>query len=146
MQAYNAWMIEKDALKASGTIPNLENFTNFYEKMTNQQLDAIYIRKQLEDLNRSNDANSTPGERKQGGGTKDTPSKKRGQDRINLLTTTMHEEEKNEKSSPSGSKPFNPLTPVGSFMTHRKCQNQREGYWESKKILLAIWSLYVTSS
>ena len=32
MQAYNAWMIEKDALKASGTIPNLENFTNFYEK------------------------------------------------------------------------------------------------------------------
>ena len=33
MQAYNAWMIEKDALKASGTIPNLENFTNFYEKI-----------------------------------------------------------------------------------------------------------------
>ena len=85
MQAYNAWMIEKDALKASGTIPNLENLTNFYEKMSNQQLDAMYIRKQLEDLNRSNDANTTPGERKQGGGPKDTPSKKRGKDSINLL-------------------------------------------------------------
>ena len=78
MQAYNAWMIEKDVLKASGTIPNLENFTNFYEKMSNQQLDAIYIRKQLEDLNRSTDANTTPGERKQGGGPKDTPSKNTG--------------------------------------------------------------------
>ena len=47
MQAYNSWMIEKDALKASGTSPNLENFTNFYEKMTNQQLDAIYIKNNL---------------------------------------------------------------------------------------------------
>ena len=74
--------------------------------MTNQQLDAIYIRKQLEDINKNNDANTTPGERKQGGGPKDTPSKKRGRDRINLLATTMHEEVKNEKSSPAGSKPF----------------------------------------
>ena len=106
MHAYNAWMIEKDVLKASGTIPNLENFTNFYEKMSNQQLDAIYIRKQLEELNRSNDANTTTGERKQGGGPKDTPSKKRGKDRINLLSTTMHEEVKNEKSSTAGSKPL----------------------------------------
>ena len=32
MQAYNAWMIEKDALKASGTSPNMEKFTSFYEK------------------------------------------------------------------------------------------------------------------
>ena len=78
MPVYYAWMIEKDALKASGTSPNLENFTNFYEKMSNRQLDAIYIRKQLEDLNRSNDANTTTGERKQGGGTKDTPSKNVG--------------------------------------------------------------------
>ena len=30
MQAYNAWMIEKDALNASGTTPNLEKFTSFY--------------------------------------------------------------------------------------------------------------------
>ena len=47
MQVYNAYMIETDTLKASGTSPNLEKFTNFYGKMTNQQLDAIYIRKQL---------------------------------------------------------------------------------------------------
>ena len=71
-------MIEKDALKESGTSPNLENFTNYYEKMANQQLDAIYIRKQLEDLNRSNDANSTPGDRKQGGGQKDISGKNVG--------------------------------------------------------------------
>ena len=44
MQAYNAWMIEIDALEASGTTPNLEKFNTFYEKMSNQQLDAIYIR------------------------------------------------------------------------------------------------------
>ena len=73
--------------------------------MTNRQLDAIYIRKQLADLNRSNDTNTTPGERKQGGGTKDTPNKKRGKDRINLLTTSMHEDEKNPRSTPEGAKP-----------------------------------------
>ena len=54
MQAHNAWMIEKDAQKASGTTPNLKKFTSFYEKMSYQQLDAIYVRKQLEDLNKSN--------------------------------------------------------------------------------------------
>ena len=26
----------------------------------------------------------------------------------------------------------NPLAPVGSFMTHKKCQNRRDGYWKSK--------------
>ena len=105
MQAYNAWMIEKDVLKASGTSPNLENFTNFYEKMTNQQLDAIYIRKQLEDLNRNTEANSTPGERKQGGVKKDYSGKKRGKT-INLLTTSTHEAEKDPKSTTEGSKPI----------------------------------------
>ena len=74
MQAYNAWMIEKDALKTSGTTPNLEKFTTFYEKISNQQLDAIYIRKQLEDLNKSNEPNGSSGGRK-GGGPKDTPGK-----------------------------------------------------------------------
>ena len=105
MQAYNAWMIEKDTLKASGTSPNLEKFTLFYEKMTNQQLDAIYIRKQLEDLNKSNESSGSPGDRKQGGGKKDTSGKKRGK-AINLLATSMHEAKKDPKSAPEGSKPF----------------------------------------
>ena len=54
MQAYNAWMIENDTLKASGNNPNLEKFTTFYENMANLQLDAIYIRKLLEFLKKSN--------------------------------------------------------------------------------------------
>ena len=71
-------MIEKDALKASGTSPNLEKFTSFYEKMSNQQLDAIYIRKQLEELNKSNEPSGSTGSKKPGGGQKDTPGKNMG--------------------------------------------------------------------
>ena len=74
--------------------------------MSNQQLDAIYIRKQFEELNKSNEPSGSSGGKKQGCGPKDTPGKKRGKDRINLLATSMHEEEKNPKSSPEGSKPF----------------------------------------
>ena len=61
MQAYNAWMIEKDALKVSGTTLDLEKLITFYETMSNQQLDAIYIRKQLEDLNKSNEPSGSSG-------------------------------------------------------------------------------------
>ena len=53
----------------------MEKFTSFYEKMSNQQLDAIYIRKQLEDLDKSNEPSGSSGGRKQGGGPKDTPGK-----------------------------------------------------------------------
>ena len=70
-------MIEKDTLKASVTNPNLEKFTAFYEKSANQQLDVIYIRILLEDLNKTNEPSGSPGGRKQGGGKKDTPGKKR---------------------------------------------------------------------
>ena len=78
MRAYNAWMIEKDALKASGTSPNLEKFTFFYEKMSNQQLDAIYIRKQFEELNKSNEPSGSSGGKEQVGGSMDTPGKNVG--------------------------------------------------------------------
>ena len=40
--------------------------------MSNQQLDAIYIRKQLEELNKSNEPSGSSGGKKQGGGPKDT--------------------------------------------------------------------------
>ena len=64
MQAYNTWMIEKDALKASGATPNLEKFTTFYEKMSNQKLDAIYIRKQLDGLDKIYESSGSPGGKK----------------------------------------------------------------------------------
>ena len=63
-------------MKASGTNPNLEKFTVFYEKMANQQLDAIYIRKQLENLNKSNEPSGSPGGKKQKGGKKDSVVKR----------------------------------------------------------------------
>ena len=46
--------------------------------MSNQQLDAIYIRKQLEELNKSNEPSGPSGGKKQGGGPKDTPGKNVG--------------------------------------------------------------------
>ena len=62
-------------MKASGTIPNLEKFTNFDEKMVNQRLDATYVSKRFEDLNKSNVPSGSPGGRKQGGGQMDTTGK-----------------------------------------------------------------------
>ena len=39
-------------MKGLNKAPNLENFTNFYEKLVDRESDAQYVRKQIEDLNR----------------------------------------------------------------------------------------------
>ena len=50
IEAYTAWVTEKERIKKSSGSPNLENFVKFYTKMVEQQSDAQYIRKQLEDV------------------------------------------------------------------------------------------------
>ena len=52
LEAYNSWVIEKERLKIAKITPNLENFTTFYGKLVDTQADAMYIRKQLEEMNR----------------------------------------------------------------------------------------------
>ena len=50
IEAYTAWVTEKENIKKNSGSPNLESFVKFYTKMVEQQADAQYIRKQLEDV------------------------------------------------------------------------------------------------
>ena len=50
IEAYTAWVTEKEHIKKNSGSPNLEFFVKFYTKMVEQQSDAQYIRKQLEDV------------------------------------------------------------------------------------------------
>ena len=55
IEGYTAWISEKERLKSDNKYPNLESFTKFYEKLEGQQADALYIRKQLEEVNLSSE-------------------------------------------------------------------------------------------
>ena len=60
MEGYTAWINEKERLKATNKYPNLEIFTKWYEKIVGQQADALYIRKQLEEVNLSSENAKKP--------------------------------------------------------------------------------------
>ena len=73
IEAYTAWVIEKERIKKSSGSPNLENFVKFYTKIVEQQADAQYIRKQLEDA--QNSPNSGKPKEKPDGADKETQRK-----------------------------------------------------------------------
>ena len=56
IEGYTAWISEKERLKSENKYPNLDTFTRFYEKLVGQQADALYIRKQLEEVNLSSES------------------------------------------------------------------------------------------
>ena len=58
IEGYTQWMAEKERLKQMNAAPNLETFTKWYEKIVGQQADAIYIRRQIEEV--SSDAPRKP--------------------------------------------------------------------------------------
>ena len=90
MEGYTAWVAEKERLKITNQLSNLELFTKFYEKIVGQQADALYIRKQLEEVNLSSKNTRKP--------RKDKRSEPRNNPR-HLLKTDVVEKEKNPESS-----------------------------------------------
>ena len=56
IEGYTAWTSEKERLKSNNKYPDLESFTKFYDKLVGQQADALYIRKQLEEVNHSSES------------------------------------------------------------------------------------------
>ena len=47
---YIKWVDEKERIRCTGKIANIENFTEFYEKIVETQNDAVYIRNRLDEL------------------------------------------------------------------------------------------------
>ena len=52
MEAYTAWVAEKEKIKNNGKTANLEDFSGFYEKLVMRQKDALYLRRQIEEINK----------------------------------------------------------------------------------------------
>ena len=73
IEGYTAWINEKERLKSDNKYPNLETFTKFYEKLVGQQADALYIRKQLEEVNLSSE-NAMKPRRERKSVQRDTPT------------------------------------------------------------------------
>ena len=105
LEGYTAWMVEKNCIKTNNKTPNLDDFTKFYEKLVNQQADAIYIRKQLEEL--SSDTKDRASRRDKGarrdnrGDKSGDKGRGKGQDSANLLNTNSSEKEQDGKDGPT---------------------------------------------
>ena len=102
IEAYTAWITEKDHIKKNSGTPNLENFVRFYTKIVEQQADAQYIRKQPEDVH--NHTKSGKPKEKPGGA-----DKKKAKETASLFGTTVEETDKDKKKGgwkSRGKKPY----------------------------------------
>ena len=102
LDCYTDWVGNKNKLKLAGKQANLEDFATFYEKTVDLQNDALYLRKQIETINRQTP--DDPSNRKKRGGNK---KGKPANDSANLLATQVSENDANDGATqPDQKGPF----------------------------------------
>ena len=103
IEAYTAWVTEKENIKKNSGSPNLESFVKFYTKMVEQQADAQYIRTQLEDVHIAQ-KHGKPKEKLPGNSNKPKPK-----ETASLFGTSVEENDKDKKKDNwegRGNKPY----------------------------------------